>query len=94
MTWCRQLHHHLFSLPSLILVLQVIVESWKLLIPSALQSANLGFPVASAQLSLWADRSLLMHIIESLPTKGKSLTHPRCPRRRPDLQKQSEQPPD
>uniref|UniRef100_A0A0X3P8F5 Protein shifted n=1 Tax=Schistocephalus solidus TaxID=70667 RepID=A0A0X3P8F5_SCHSO len=88
MTWCRQLHHHPFSVPSFLLLLQVLVESWRLLVPSAIQSSHLGFPVASAQLSLWADRSLLMHIIESLPTKGKSLTHPRCPRRRPDLQKQ------
>ncbi|VDP71230.1 unnamed protein product [Echinostoma caproni] len=42
---------------------------------------------AMAQLNLWADRQLIMRIVESMPPNQNSPKSLRCPRLRPDIEK-------
>ncbi|CAL8080227.1 unnamed protein product [Calicophoron daubneyi] len=46
----------------------------------------LWFRGVSGQLNLWADRRLIMSIVESMPPHQKSPETLRCPRVRPDIQ--------
>ncbi len=74
-----------------LLVAQLLFDT---LCPRPSVSGGLGVLMVHGQLNLWADRNLVMRIIESSPSgkssKSSSPTSLRCPRQRPDIQQRSE----
>ncbi|TGZ75661.1 hypothetical protein CRM22_000243 [Opisthorchis felineus] len=76
--WCDSCHFR----PSLLLLLLLIGGD-------DLFAINYHvFLRVSGQLSLWADRHLVMRIVESMPISGNSPVALKCPKTRPDIQDQ------